>query len=66
MKAEKNNPGINVRELSQKKRGRHTILPEELMQKTIDIVKALRTKGAPVSYSVINSVAKGVVISTDR
>ena len=34
-----------------KSRGRPTLLPEEIMQKTIDVITALRLKGAPVSTS---------------
>jgi len=48
------------------KRGRPTLLPEELMKKTIDVVQNLRLKGAPVSASVINAVAKGIVLANDR
>ena len=36
------------------------------MKKTIDVVKALRLKGAPVSASVITSVAVGIINATDR
>ena len=41
-------------------------MPEDLMKKTITLVDALRLKGAPVTASVINSIAKGVVIANDR
>ena len=33
------------------------------MAKTIQTVKALRVKGAPVSSAVINAIAKGVVMA---
>ena len=42
-----------------KSRGRPTLLPETLMKKTIDTISALRLRGAPVTSSVINAVAKG-------
>ena len=35
------------------------------MNKTITIVKALSLKGAPISSSVINTVAKGIVLAND-
>ena len=35
------------------------------MKKTIETVNALRLKGAPVSASVINSVAKGIILAND-
>ena len=36
------------------------------MTKTIQTVKGLRLKGAPVSSAVINAIAKGVVMAEDR
>ena len=36
------------------------------MQKVVDLVSALRLKGAPVSSSVICSVARGVILANDR
>ena len=59
-------PAEAISEIAAKKRGRTSILPKELMSQTIEIVKALRLKAAPVSYSVIAAVAKGVVIARDR
>ena len=32
----------------------------------LNIFKALRLKGAPISYNVINSIAKGIVVPNDR
>ena len=32
----------------------------------LNIFKALRLKGAPISYNVINSIAKGIVVANDR
>ena len=48
------------------KRGRKSLLPEEMMSKTIELVEALRLKGAPVTAGVVNSIAKGVVCANDR
>ena len=53
-------------EIKSKKRGRPSLLPEELMSKSIEIIKSLRLKRAPVSYAVMAAVAKGVVMSHDR
>ena len=36
------------------------------MAKTIQTVKALRVKGAPVCSAVINAIAKGVVMAEDQ
>ena len=48
-----------------KKTGRPTLLPAELMQKLVDLVSALRLKRAPVSSSVICSIARGVNLAND-
>ena len=53
-------------EIVMKSRGRPTLLPETLMKKTIDTISALRLRGAPVTSSVINAVAKGIVQANDR
>ena len=42
------------------------MLPEILMKKTIDTISALRLRGASVTSSVINAVAKGIVQANDR
>ena len=49
-----------------KSRSRPTLLSETLMKKTIDSISALRLRGAPVTSSVINAVAKGIVQANDR
>ena len=36
------------------------------MIKTVDIITALMLKAAPISYSVMAAVARGVVLSHDR
>ena len=50
----------DVKEIVKKKAGHPTLLPAELMQKVVELFSALRLKGAPVSSSVICSVARGV------
>ena len=55
-----------VKEIVKKKAGHPTLLPAELMQKVVDLFSALRLKGAPVSLSVICSVARGVILANDR
>ena len=42
------------------------MLPDELMTKVMSMVEALRLKGPPVNAEVINSVARGFIISNDR
>ena len=62
----KESTGKEVIILKAKKRGRPKLLPEEITKKAIQTIKALRLKGAPISYNVINAIAKGIVIANDR
>ena len=57
---------VNSEGIVTKNRGRPTLLPEDIMKKTIDTVSALRLRGASVTSSVINAVAKGIVQANDR
>ena len=52
--------------IAKKTRGRRTLLQEELMAKTIDVVSSLLLRGAPVSSAVITAVAKGIITANDR
>ena len=36
------------------------------MKKAIQTIKALSLKGVPISYNVINAIAKGIVVANDR
>ena len=58
--------GKEVTILKAKKRDRPKLIPEEIMKKAIQTSKALRLKGAPISYNVINAIAKGIVVANDR
>ena len=50
----------------EKKRGRPYLLPDAMMNKTIELIGALRLKGAPVSTQIVNNVAKGIIQANDR
>ena len=52
--------------LKAKIRGCPKLLPEEIIKKAIQGIKALRLKCAPISYNVINAIAKGIVVANDR
>ena len=56
----------DVTKIDSKKRGRPKLLPEDLEKKTLETVQSLRLKGAPVSSSIINAIAKGIVIANER
>ena len=36
------------------------------MKKAIQTIKALRLKDVPISYNVINTIAKGIVVANDK
>ena len=63
---QKKSSGKEVVILKAKKRGRLKLLPKEIMKKAIQTIKALRLKSAPISYNVINAIAKGIVVANDR
>ena len=52
--------------LKSRKGGRPTLLPKDIMAKTIQIVKFLGLKGAPVNSAAINAMSKIVVMAEDR
>ena len=60
------NPFVLISEIETKKRGRPSLLHDELMKKSIDIIKAVRLKAAPVSYAVRSAVARVVMMAHDR
>ena len=66
LELQRKGPSASVTEIESKNRGRPNLLPDDLMAKTIDIIKALRLKAAPVSYSVMAAVARGIVMSDHR
>ena len=63
---QKESSGKEATILKAKRRGRPKLLPEEIMKKAIQTIKALRLKGALISYNVINAIAKGTVVANDR
>ena len=63
--AKRNTTG-EVDEIRSRKRGCPTLLPEELMQKTIETIQALRLKGAPVTAPVINAIANDRTILVEH
>ena len=65
LKKKKGNADDDLKKIVKKKTGRPTLLPAELMQKVVDLVSALRLKQAPVSSSVICSIARGVNLAND-
>ena len=56
----------NVSVLPQKKRGRKTLLPEEIDEKVIEMAQSMRLAGAVVNYNILIAIAKALVIANDR
>ena len=66
LKKKQDNADGDAKEIVKKETVHLILLPAELMQKFVNLVSALRLKGAPVSSSVICSVARGVNLANDR
>ena len=60
------NPNEVIMTLSQKKRGRSTLLPEEVGAKVMEMTSSMRLSGAVVNNNVLIAIAKGLVIANDR
>ena len=65
LKADKN-PSEIISKLPQKKRGRSTLLPEEIDAKVIEMATSMRLSGAVVNYNVLIAIARGIIIANDR
>ena len=59
-------PNKDVSSLPQKKRGRPTLLPEEIDEKVMDMASSMRLSGAVVNYNVLIAIAKGIITANDR
>ena len=60
------NPRDIISKLPQKKRGRSTLLPEEIDAKVIEMATSMRISGAVVNYNVLIAIARGLIIANDR
>ena len=49
-----------------KKRGRYTLLPAEIDEKFIDMIKKMRKSGAFVNYNILIAVAVAITTANDR
>ena len=63
---QKENPNTDLEVVPKRKRGRPTLLPEEIDQKVMIMIKKRRESGAVISYSIIPDVATGIIIANDR
>ena len=52
--------------IPRKKRGGYKLLPEEVDEKVIKLVKEMQSSGAAMPYNILIGIAKGVVTANDR
>lgn len=60
------NPNTELVIVPKKKRGRPTLLPEELDLKVMSMIKSMRESGAVINYSIMEAVALGIITANDR
>ena len=58
--------GSELNELPRKQRGAKTLLPENIDEKVIAMIKSMRAAGCIVNYNIAISIAKGIVLANDR
>ena len=58
------NPNKEILTVPQKKRSRHTLLPNEIGKKVM--ASSMRLSGAVVNYNILIVIAKGKVVTNDR
>ena len=57
------NDNDEISELPQKKRGRRTLLPEEIDEKVTEMAQSMHLTGVLVNYNVLIVIAKGILIA---
>ena len=63
---QKENPNTDLEVGPKRKRGRPTLISEEIDQKVMIMIKKMRESGAVINYSIIMTVATGIIIANDR
>ena len=58
--------GSELNELQRKQRGAKPLLPENIDEKVIAMIKSMRAVGCIVNYNIAISIAKGIVLANDR
>ena len=56
----------NIESLPKRPRGAKTMLPEELDEKVIAMIKNMRSAGSVISYDITIAIARGIVLANDR
>ena len=58
--------GNELEAVPRKRRGGYKLLPQEIDEKVINLVKEMQSSGAAMSYNILIGIAKGVVCANDR
>lgn len=58
--------GKGLDTIPRKKRGGYKLLPEEIDEKVVNLVKEMQNSGAAMSYNILVGIAKGIVCANDR
>ena len=60
------NPNTQLETVPRKKRGRPTLLPEEIDHKVITMIKKMRESVSVINYNIIRAIAIGIIVANDR
>ena len=63
---QKENPNTDLEVVPKRKRGRPTLLPEEIHQTVMIMIKKMRESRPVINYSIITAIATGIIIANDR
>ena len=63
---QKENPNTDLEVVPKRKQEHPTLLPEEIDQKVMIMIKKMRGSGAVINYGIIIVVATGIIIANDR
>ena len=56
----------DLEKLPRKHRGAKTLLPENINEKVMAMIKSMRVAGCVVNYNIAISIAKGIVLANNR
>lgn len=59
-------PNKDISSLPHKKRGRITLLPQDIDTKVMEMASSMRMSGAVVNYNILIAIAKGIITANDR
>ena len=60
------NPNTQLEIVPRKKRGRPTLLPEEIDHKVITMIQKMRESVSVINYNIIRTIATGIIVANNR